>query len=207
MGGTVKEAHLGLSARMLRALGIGVVRLVQRPLLLGPKPELDKPAIFACRHVGLMDPLVLMTLYSKQMIHPLAAQDYFEKNAFTRWFYPAAQCIPIDRKNHSPKWLEDSAAALAKGDSIIIYPEGHRNKEGLGLLPFHTGAVRLAALTGAQIIPVYNCFWKFPGRYRLAIGEPYTLPPFEGDEPSREWCRQHADDMRRRVAALGNLAE
>ena len=111
MKGTVKEAHLGFAARFLRGFAWCLVHTVQRPKLSGVKPELDEPTIFVCSHVGLMDPVILMVEYIRYMIRPMVAKDYVEKNGFTRRFYPLAQCIPIDRRNVSTKWLEDALAA------------------------------------------------------------------------------------------------
>ena len=202
MAGTIKEARLSGADRALRVFARGMVAVVQRPVVHGPKPVLDGPAIFIGRHVGLMDPVILMVQYYHQLLHPLVALDYYEKNAFTRAFYTHAQCIPVDRKNHSQQWLEDSIAALRRGESIIIFPEGKRNKEGDDLLPFHTGAVRLAALSGAQVIPVYNAFWHFPKPYHLAIGEPFHVEGVPEGGMDREWLHSEAEKMRQKVAAL-----
>ena len=201
MSGTVKEARLGGVERFLRGFAWCLVHTVQRPKLSGVKPPLDEPTIFACSHVGLMDPVILMVLYIRHMIRPLVAKEYVEKNNFTRKFYKIAQCIPLDRRNVSTKWLEDALAALAKGEHVIIYPEGKRNKTGKGLLPFHSGVALLAAKSGARIVPVYNSFWKFPHRYRLAIGEPFSL----GEPPSgdlSEWLKEQTVVIREKVAAL-----
>ena len=201
MKGTVKEAHLGFAARFLRGFAWCLVHTVQRPKLSGVKPELDEPTIFVCSHVGLMDPVILMVEYIRYMIRPMVAKDYVEKNGFTRRFYPLAQCIPIDRRNVSTKWLEDALAALAKGEHIIIYPEGKRNKTGEGLLPFHCGAALLAAKSGARLVPVYNAFWNFPHRYRLTLGEPFRLgTPPEGDLSS--WLKEKTALIQQKVADL-----
>ena len=201
MKGTVKEAHLGFAARFLRGFAWCLVHTVQRPKLSGVKPELDEPTIFVCSHVGLMDPVILMVEYIRYMIRPMVAKDYVEKNGFTRRFYPLAQCIPIDRRNVSTKWLEDALAALAKGEHIIIYPEGKRNKTGKGLLPFHSGAALLAAKSGARLVPVYNAFWNFPHRYRLTLGEPFRLgTPPEGDLSS--WLKEKTALIQQKVADL-----
>ena len=201
MKGTVKEAHLGFAARFLRGFAWCLVHTVQRPKLSGVKRELDEPTIFVCSHVGLMDPVILMVEYIRYMIRPMVAKDYVEKNGFTRRFYPLAQCIPIDRRNVSTKWLEDALAALAKGEHIIIYPEGKRNKTGKGLLPFHSGAALLAAKSGARLVPVYNAFWNFPHRYRLTLGEPFRLgTPPEGDLSS--WLKEKTALIQQKVADL-----
>ena len=202
MAGTVKEANLSFTDRALRVLAKGVVEVVQRPKIYGAKPVLDKPTIFACRHVGLMDPVILMTRYYDMMIRPLAATDYFDKNRFTKSFFTHAQAIPIDRSGRDKQWLEDSKAALAKGESIIIYPEGRRNKTGQGLMPFHVGVAVLAAESGAQIMPVYNRFWKFPHRYELAIGEPFHIDSTPPEGIKSPWLHAQTDRIQAAVAEL-----
>jgi len=205
MEGTVKNAKLGFTELALRDFAWCMVHCVQRPKLCSPKQALDKPTIFACSHVGLMDPVVLMVQYYNMIIHPLVALDYYQKNGFTRKFYDVAQCIPIDRINHSQQWLEDSVAALAKGESIIIFPEGKRNKSGKGLLPFHVGVAVLAARSGARVVPVFNKMWKFPHRYRLAMGEPITLDPLMEGSDFKQYLKEQTKRIQDAVAALEPL--
>ena len=204
MPGTVKEARPGFWPMALRYFAWCVVHLVHRPKVYGPAPKPDGPAVYVCRHVGLMDPVILMVTYFRQMIRPLIAKDYYDANGFTRKFYPIAQCIPIDRYNTATRWIEESLAALAKGESILIFPEGRRNKQGDDLLPFHNGAALLAANSGAPLIPVWNARWSFPHRYRLAIGEPIRLnPPAEGI--STEWLQAQTEVARKAVQNLSKL--
>lgn len=208
MAGLVKEAHLPLGDRLLRGFARCMVAVVQHPTVYGPKPEIDGPAIFVTRHVGLMDPVILMVQYYHRLLHPLVAMDYFEKNAFTRAFYTHAQCYPLERRHdslHTPddSWLKASLAALERGESIIIAPEGKRNKSGVGVMTFRTGAVRLAALSGAPVVPVYNAFWTFPKSYKMAIGEPYHIDPVPEGGMNADWLHAQAEIMRRKVAALG----
>lgn len=201
--GSVRAARLSLGQRLFRFFTYGLVHVVQRPKVCGPKPPLDEPTIFACRHLGLMDPVILMVVYFRVMIHPLVARDYVEKNRFTRFFYPFVKAIPIDRKNVSKQWLADSRIALAKGESIIIFPEGRRNKSGKGLQPFHNGAAMLAARSGARVVPVYNAVWRFPHRYRLAIGEPVRLDPVPEGGETAEWLSAQTARIQ---AAVGDLS-
>lgn len=210
MPGTVKEAHLSFKEKCLRYFSYCLIHLVQRPKVCGPaKPVLDQPSIFVCRHVGLMDPVIIMVLYFRKMVRPLVAKDYVDKNSFTKKFYKTAQCLTLDRRNPTSKqWLEDSLTALAKGESVLIFPEGKRNKSGKpGLMPFQSGAALLAARSGAQLIPVYNKFWKFPHRYRLAIGQPFRLPSLPEDGETAEWLKEQTAVIREKVAELEPLAE
>ena len=194
--------YLSLAERFLRVFSCAVVHIVHRPRLYGPKPVLDEPSIFVCRHVGLMDPVILMVMYYPRMIRPLVARDYYEKNRFTRSFYRHAQCIPIDRYHTSTQWLKESLEALDRGESIIIFPEGRRNKSGQGLLPFSNGAAMLAAKSGARVVPVFNAVWHFPHRYRLAIGAPYHLDPVPPEGAQSAWLRGQTQRIRDSVAAL-----
>lgn len=204
-GGTVKEARLSVTDLCIRYFAYGVVHLVQRPKLMAPLTPLQEPTIFVCRHVGLMDTVVLMVLYFRKMVRPLVAKDYYDKNRFTRWFYKHAQCIPLDRYNPSKQWLEESLSALGKGESIIIFPEGKRNKSGVGLLPFRSGAALLALRSGARIVPVYNAFWNFPHRYRLATGAPLRLEPLPEGADQAQWLQEQTDRIQAAVEALATL--
>ena len=203
--GTIREAKLGFSSHFLRVIGYLMVHLVQRPKCYGPKPKLEEPTIFACRHAGMIDSCILMATYPTKALRPLAALDYVEKNAFTRWFFRSALCIPIDRKNHSQQWQEDSIAAMELGQSIVIYPEGRRNPNDKGLLPFKKGVAVLAARSGAQIIPVYDAPWKFPHRYRFAMGEPFHIDPVPPDGVNHDWLEAQASMIRDKVAELEPL--
>ena len=200
--GTIWEARPGIAVELLRLVGWLVANTVQRPRIYGPKPKLDEPTIFAIRHVGMMDPLMLMVKYPGKVIHPLAALDYFEKNAFTRWFYKCAQCIPIDRNNGSKEWLDLSMAALEKGESVIIAPEGKRNKTGQGVLPFRWGVTILAEKSGARVIPVWNEVWKFPHSYKLAFGDPISIEPMPEGCNESEWRHEQTARIQDAVEAL-----
>jgi 1-acyl-sn-glycerol-3-phosphate acyltransferase len=62
------------------------------------------------------------------------------------------------------KTIRRGVARIQKGGGMIIFPEGHRSK-GRGLLPFHPGALKLATMAEAKIVPVaisgsYDVFEK-----------------------------------------------
>lgn len=202
MKGTVWHSHIGFMGWLLRPIAWIVIHTVQRPKFHGPVPKLDKPAIFACRHVGMMDPVVLMSAYPWDVIHPLTAMDHVEKNWFTRWFFKSAQCISIDRHNGSMEWLDQSLEVMKRGESIIIFPEGKRNRTGDGLMMFHSGVALLAAKSGAPVIPVWNEQWQFPHRYRLAVGEAFYIDPVPETGITTEWLHSQADKVHDAVAGL-----
>ncbi|MDR1128112.1 MAG: 1-acyl-sn-glycerol-3-phosphate acyltransferase [Treponema sp.] len=117
----------------------------------------------------------------------------------------------IDRKNtrKSLDAIKTGARRIQAGNSILIFPEGHRSK-GQGLLPFRAGSFKLATEAEAPIIPVaitgsYDVFEKTArikaASVRIAFGKPIMtreIPP--------EDRRQALSDRVREVIAA-ELAE
>ena len=204
---SLNETSLSFPRRCFRRFLCALVKLVLRPRVCGPAPDIDEPVIFACRHVGYLDPVALMAVYIRKIVRPLIAKDYFDKNRLVRFFYRQVMCIPIDRRKVSTQWLDDSLTALARGEHVLIFPEGKRNKSGKGLLPFHNGVTLLAARSGARIVPVWNAAWKLPHRYRLAIGEPFTLASVPPEGVNAAWLREQTNRIKEAVAALEPLTE
>ncbi len=49
--------------------------------------------------------------------------------------------------------MDQTAAAIQKGNSVMIFPEGTRTRDG-NLQPFRSGAFRLALETQTPILPI-----------------------------------------------------
>lgn len=63
--------------------------------------------------------------------------------------------ISIDRSRgrQAVQSLNDAAARIAEGTSVLIFPEGTRSPDG-HLKPFKTGAIMLAIKAGVPVVPV-----------------------------------------------------
>ena len=71
------------------------------------------------------------------------------------WALKRLHMVPVDRSAGQTVYEEieqNAAATIAKGKSIIVYPEGTRTKTG-DLLPFRKGAFFIAVHTGLAILP------------------------------------------------------
>ena len=100
-------------------------------------------------------------------------------------------CLPVDRSNRQAavQSLEQAAAAVREGNSLIIFPEGTRSPDGT-LLPFKKGGFVLAIKSGCPIVPVSLSGSRYiwpkgggrlqPGPIKVVFGPPiptsvYTL--------------------------------
>ncbi|MCR4763917.1 MAG: 1-acyl-sn-glycerol-3-phosphate acyltransferase [Lachnospiraceae bacterium] len=65
-------------------------------------------------------------------------------------------CLFLDRDDlkQGLEMIGKASDLVRQGVSIMIYPEGTRNKTEDALLPFHRGSFRIAQKTGCKIIPV-----------------------------------------------------
>lgn len=90
---------------------------------------------------------------------PVARADYWQRGAWRRFIaervFRGVLIAPAAGRHHALNPLEQMNAALAQGDSLIVFPEGTRNP-GAGLLPFKSGLYHLArAHPEVEFIPVW----------------------------------------------------
>lgn len=185
---------------------IGIVvgmRIIFRPKIRYTNKEAlkeyrNKPAIFIVNHTTLYDGIVMFSVLNKYKANILIAKDWYEKKAF-KTILEGNRCIPLDRNGLDTNWLRASVKAVKKGESICIFPEGHRSKTDT-LDTFKSGFTLLAQMTGAEIIPVYLSgeYSKFIGkRKQILFGEPMKLTPTDNGmaadylEAESERFRQH----------------
>src|SRR5437899_401885 len=90
------------------------------------------PFLLIANHSSHLDAVSLLSLFPKgqlRTIRPVAAADYFERNAFISWFSKTFfHILPIARKNITPENhpIRKMKEALEAGESLIVFPEGTR---------------------------------------------------------------------------------
>ena len=120
--------------------------------------DLTGPVIFAANHTSHLDsPVLLRALPAswRQRVAVAAAADYF----FTRpWRGRGAALLfnafPFARSSGMRAALDQCAALLAGGWSLLLYPEGTRSPSG-ALGPFRPGVGLLAARQGVPVVPIH----------------------------------------------------
>lgn len=171
--------------RVLRWLFFGVFARLIVLIVLGlnvrhrERLPSDGPAMVIGNHNSHLDTLVLMTLLPQRLlprIRPVAAADYFLARRWLSWFaINIVGIIPLERQStRGTDPLAACSEALARGDILILYPEGTRGEpEQLGR--FKSGIAHLAARH--PDVPMVPVFMKGLGR-ALPKGEALLVPFF-----------------------------
>lgn len=184
----------------------GLIRvLVGEVKVVGVCPE--GGVLLCSNHPSYRDVLLfaLVRPGARLLVHPLVFSFPFLKRWATRWGFVQVD-IPL------------AVDLLKRGEPVAICPTGLVEALGEDLLPYKTGAVRIAAQAGAPLVPMRIRYGNYPGPWvkRFAIttqnilllltwpfyrrgatvtfGEPFTV---SGVDPKAETA-----ELRRRMLAL-----
>jgi 1-acyl-sn-glycerol-3-phosphate acyltransferase len=158
-------------------------------------PQGDKRGLcFVCNHSGYFDILLLFASAGRPL--GFIAKKEIGYVPFINIILLMLGGIFMDRSSprKSLESINKGVKHLNAGHSMAIFPEGTRSK-GRGLLPFRTGAFRLATAAGAPIIPValtgsYEVFEKtglvIPGEVFISYGPPIETAQLE-ENKKKQW--------------------
>jgi len=157
----------------------------------------DRQRVYFANHRSHGDFLLIWAALPPRLqrrTRPVAGVDYWNANALRRYLAGRVfRSVLVDRSPHrhtADDPIAQMGAALASGESLIIFPEGTRNL-GDGLLPFKGGIYRLAqAHPEAELVPVWienlgrvipkGAVIPIPLLCSLTFGEAMHLQPGEG---------------------------
>ena len=114
----------------------------------------DQAVLYVANHRSYFD--ILLT-YSRCPIRTgYVAKKEMERYPLLSNWMRNLYCLFLDRKNMKEglKTILTGIDYLKAGTSIVIFPEGTRNKSIDGVLPFHAGSFKLAEKSGCRIIPM-----------------------------------------------------
>lgn len=144
----------------------------------------DKPLILVANHQGAADIPVLLG-YLPVRFRFAIKKELFKIPLFG-WYLRQAGYFPIDRQVilSAYKTLDQIIAILKSGESVMIFPEGTRSRDGT-LGKFKRGSLMAALKSGAPVVPIaiagsYNIMPKGtylvnPSRIKLSVGKPIYI--------------------------------
>ena len=165
--------------------------------------------VYFANHTSHLDALVLWSSLPKEVravTRPVAARDYWDKNALRRYIAKTFHAMLIDRENikvhQSP--VDAMIKKIGYEYSLIIFPEGGRNT-GEDIGEFKSGLYYLAKKRpDLELVPVYmdnmnrilprGEFLPVPLLSCITIGPPLWL---EAGEPKQQFLRRAREAVRR----------
>ncbi len=176
----------------------------------------EGPKIFVANHPSTSDPAWITVLVSEH-VSILIKDLLFNVPLFGQSLHFSGH-IPVSPKNGRAA-LDLAVARLQSGRSVVVFPEGEISPLGGGYQRPHTGAARLALLTGAPVIPVGigldhknlrviparvrgmldEGYWYLNGPYAMTVGSSIN---FQGDAEDRTQVGAALDQIMRTVNIL-----
>jgi glycerol-3-phosphate dehydrogenase (NAD(P)+) len=146
------------------------------------------PVILASNHRSFLDPFILATI-ARRPLYYVAKEELF-KRRFAGWVLNNLGAFPVRRGASDEDMIDTAKAILARGDAVLIFPEGTRIRPGALGRP-RRGVGRLALETGAPVVPVaiigteaIRKGWRVrPHKVRVRVGRALTFPQVQA--PSR----------------------
>ncbi|HEX2021490.1 MAG TPA: lysophospholipid acyltransferase family protein [Candidatus Thermoplasmatota archaeon] len=168
------------------------------------------PVLLAVNHQSWADPVLVGAAIHRPAFY-LAKEGLF-RNRLAGTFFSALGQIKVNRDTGGNEDVIRTAVdCLRRGLVVGVFPEGTRSRPG-EVRRGRTGIARIAALSGAPVVPVgvdTGDFWpkhaalpRLGAKVYLRIGAPMDLRLSPGDAEDRQKMRDATDDVMERVAAL-----
>jgi 1-acyl-sn-glycerol-3-phosphate acyltransferase len=147
------------------------------------KIDTSKPQVYVVNHLSAFDIPVLYS-YLPFQFRILAKKELF-RYPFMGWHLRRSGQIPVVLENPkaSVRSLNLAVAAIRKGNSLVIFPEGGRSPSGQ-LQAFMGGAFYAAVKAQVDVIPIVligtyemlkmNSFHIRPGSVQMVVGSPIS---------------------------------
>jgi len=109
------------------------------------------PAILASNHRSFIDPWLIGTMANRPVYY-VAKSELFRNRALA-WLITALGAFPVERGAGDRDTIQTAKELLARGELVLIFPEGTRTRPGPLGKP-KRGVARLALETGVPVVPI-----------------------------------------------------
>lgn len=139
--------------------------------------------ILAPNHISAIDPVfVIITRFWGRRMIVFAKKELFEINAFLSWFFRCAGAMCVRGTKEEAAVIDETVARCQNGESLLIFPEGTREKDGI--LQPKSGLFVIAAAAAVDVVPVRIHYETPDGKMKLfckvrvVYGEPMPAAQF-----------------------------
>ena len=149
----------------------------------------DGPLIIASNHRSFLDPWVIGMML-RRPVYYVAKTELFH-HRFVGWLLSSLGAFPVVRGNGDRDAMDAASKILARGDVVVIFPEGTRTRPGALAAP-KRGVGRLALETGAPVVSMaligtdaVRRGWRIrPHKVSIRAGRPLRFPHVESPPPA-----------------------
>lgn len=187
-----------------------VFTLYNRLEIVGREFIPDYPVIVASNHASNIDPPLIGGAFPRRLRY-LAKESLF-KNPVLGFLITSLGAIPVKREDRQSAGvvLKLLLEQLSRGESILLFPEGSRSKDGK-MKPLEGGAAFLSVKSGIPILPVYirgshgvcppGSSLPRPCKLRVSFAEPLSSDPeVKSDREKRDRLTERLSSVLRGLA-------
>ena len=162
-----------------------------------------KNVVLMGNHQCLLDPVCLALCARDREIHFMGKKELWNNKALG-WLFTKVHGFPVDRGNVDMAAIRTAMGVLKEGNTLGIFPEGTRGKEG-HMLPLLGGASMLAFKSGCDVVPVY-----IDGSYKpfrpmvIRVGEPISMEEIKNNFSGKTALDEVTRRMEASFAKLSN---
>lgn len=184
---------------------------IVHPCRLVGREKMPEYGIFCANHSCLSDPICLIVAAGhKHQLHAMAKAE-FMRTPIIGWILKKAGIFSVERGKSDISAIKTAMRFLKNKESVLIFPEGTRIKNGVdkygNAREAKSGAAMLAVRTGVPLVPVYIPPKKrWFGVTKVVIGDPYC-PEVQSKKGNTEEYQAIAADLMERIFALEDQSE
>jgi 1-acyl-sn-glycerol-3-phosphate acyltransferase len=162
--------------------------------------RVDGGLLIVANHVSQKDPPLVGVAAMPRYVYYMAKEELFRIPLVGRFIFRAG-AFPVRRGGADRDAIRTARAILARGDALLMFPEGTRSKDGRLRRPW-PGAGALALEPGVTTVPAAIWGTQRPlGPARVVFGPPIDLSDLtEGSRSQR--AQAAADRVMAAIAAL-----
>ena len=129
--------------------------------------------LIAANHTSFQDPLICLNTFWRRRVYMLTAKEVFEDKKLRTKLLTEIGCIKIDRDIFDFEAISNCAEKLNEEKAIVVFPEGHINREDSSLEMLKRGIGLLSVQTSSRILPIYICHrTNWFKRVHIFVGKP-----------------------------------